>query len=422
MYPKEKILFCLYFTFISFSLSLAQADGWELQESGTNANLLDVFFINADTGWAAGYGIIMNTTNGGSSWTVQDSSDMEFWSICFTDKNHGWAVGYKNVGIHGFIYHTTDGGQNWSFNDSSQYELHDVFFVNENTGFAVGGGRSRTAILRTTNAGEDWEKLDEYGRQLFTVHFTNDTVGWAAGAEGYILNTEDGGQTWNHMYLDIGIGHLMDSYFVNQDTGWVVGGDSIFKTKNGGETWESLEGLSNHRYLCCHFINSNVGWVGAGADQMAKIIYTEDGGDSWHVQDSIGENSTLRSLFFIDDNTGWGAGAKGIILKTSSGGLVSVHDEGNAGNMLRDPLGLHQNYPNPFNTVTTISYHLPVSSHVRLDVYDLQGKKVITLVDRKQPAGKHDLIFNGSGLAGGIYYYQLTDESRISVKKMLLIK
>jgi len=420
MNQKEKILFYFFFTFISINLSIAQTNGWELQQSGTDARLIDVFFVNADTGWVAGYGIILNTTDGGDSWTVQDSSNMEFWSIWFTDKNHGWAVGYKESGIHGFIYHTSDGGQNWSFNDSSQYELHDVFFVNENTGFAVGGGRSRSTVLRTTNAGADWEETDEYGKQLITVHFVDDTVGWAAGAEGYILKTEDGGQTWNKTYLDIGIGFLMDSYFVNQDTGWVVGGDSIFKTKNGGETWESLEGLSNHRYLSCHFINSNVGWVSASADQMSKIIYTEDGGDSWQVQDST--ENTLRSLFFIDENTGWGVGPFGNILKTSSGGLVSVRDEGYGEKMSPGQFGLFQNYPNPFHSLTTISYQLPVTSHVRLNVYDLQGKMIKTLVDKKQSAGNYDLIFDGAGLPAGIYYYQLTDEKRVSVKKMLLIK
>ena len=85
-------------------------------------------------------------------------------------------------------------------------------------------------------------------------------------------------------------------------------------------------------------------------------------------------------------------------------------------------LELFQNYPKPFHSLTRISYQLPVTSHVRLNVYNLQGKKIISLVDRKQSAGKYDLRFDGSGLAGGIYYYQLIVERRVSVKKMLLIK
>ena len=136
MYLNEKIIFCFYFTFISFTVSFAQADGWEFQESGTDAYLTDVFFINADTGWVTGYDIIMNTTDGGANWTVQDSSIMIFRSIYFTDKNHGWAVGEKGSEYGGFIYHTTDGGQYWYLKDSCQYLLNDVFFVNADTGYA----------------------------------------------------------------------------------------------------------------------------------------------------------------------------------------------------------------------------------------------------------------------------------------------
>ena len=421
MYRKEKMLLVCFFTFISHAISFAQAEGWELQQSGTDAHLMDVFFVNADTGWVAGHGIILNTTDGGASWTVQDSSNMEFWSIWFTDHNHGWTVGYKESGMHGFIYHTTDGGQHWSLNDSSQYELNDVFFVTEDTGYAMGGGRNHETILRTTNAGSDWEKHDAYGKQLFTVFFINDTVGWAAGAEGYILKTEDGGQNWYHTYLDMGIDHFRDSYFVNQDTGWIVGGDSIFQTTDGGDTWESLKGLSNHSYHCCYFINSNSGWVGAYADQMAKTIYTEDGGDSWQVQDSV-PGVVIYAMFFIDEKTGWAVGTNGHILKTSSGGVVSVDDVRQRQNVLPVQFGLHQNYPNPFHSLTTISYDLPASSHVCLVVYDHQGKEVIRLVDKKQPEGRHDLILNGSGLTAGAYYYHLTVEGRIFVKKMLLVK
>jgi photosystem II stability/assembly factor-like uncharacterized protein len=422
MYVIEKMLTGCCFAFLSLTLSFAQEGGWQLQESGTDAHLMDVFFINADTGWVAGHGIIMNTTDGGENWTLQDSSDMEFWSIWFTDKDHGWAVGYKKSGLHGFIYHTEDGGQNWSFNDSSQYELNDVFFVNEDTGYAVGGGRSHITIYGTTNAGGDWEKTDEYGQQLFTVHFVNDTVGWASGAQGYILKTEDGGDSWNATYLDIGISQLLDCYFINQDTGWVVGGDSIFKTTNGGDSWESLEGLSNHSYYCCYFINSNAGWVGARGNQMPKLIYTADGGNSWQVQDSMAGFSVIYSLFFIDKKTGWGVGTGGLMLKTSSGGIVSVEDVRQKQNVLPGQFGLHQNYPNPFSSSTTISYDLPVSGYVRLVVYNLRGEEVIRLVDRKQSAGRHDLIFDASGLAGGIYHSELTAAGKVSVKKMSIVR
>ena len=68
---------------------------------------------------------------------------------------------------------------------------------------------------------------------------------------------------------------------------------------------------------------------------------------------------------------------------------------------------LNQNYPNPFNPTTVISYQLPVTSDVRLAVYDLLGREVRVLVDAKMEAGIHEVTLEGSGLSGGVYFYRL---------------
>ena len=89
---------------------------------------------------------------------------------------------------------------------------------------------------------------------------------------------------------------------------------------------------------------------------------------------------------------------------------------------------LKQNYPNPFNPVTTISFSLPVLSRVSLKVYDITGRLVDEILSLNIKAGNHELQFDGSKLASGLYFYKLTAESLISkngysnVKQMLLIK
>jgi 1,4-alpha-glucan branching enzyme len=81
-----------------------------------------------------------------------------------------------------------------------------------------------------------------------------------------------------------------------------------------------------------------------------------------------------------------------------------------------------QNYPNPFNPSTTIDYQIPVTSHVTLSVYDMLGRKIGTLVDEIQSAGKYYSRFNGSGLSSGTYFYRITAGSHSAVKRMNLIK
>ena len=83
---------------------------------------------------------------------------------------------------------------------------------------------------------------------------------------------------------------------------------------------------------------------------------------------------------------------------------------------------LAQNYPNPFNPSTTIPFGLNVDSKVNLVIYDILGRKVSTLVDKKLTAGSYDIIFQASNLSSGVYFYRLTTESRTVVKKFTLIK
>ncbi len=83
---------------------------------------------------------------------------------------------------------------------------------------------------------------------------------------------------------------------------------------------------------------------------------------------------------------------------------------------------LNQNYPNPFNPRTMITFTLPVSSRVRLDILDLQGRRVANLVDGTMPAGPHSVPFDGKELPSGIYISRLTSDGGSQERKMMLIR
>ena len=83
---------------------------------------------------------------------------------------------------------------------------------------------------------------------------------------------------------------------------------------------------------------------------------------------------------------------------------------------------LHQNSPNPFNPATTITFFLPEAGPVWLDVFDVQGRHVTTLVERSLSAGRHELIFAPRDLASGIYFYRMRAEDYEKTRRMLLLK
>ena len=103
-------------------------------------------------------------------------------------------------------------------------------------------------------------------------------------------------------------------------------------------------------------------------------------------------------------------------------GIVSIEDSRTSSEFLPVKYQLDQNYPNPFNPSTTIEFTLPKSEFVELKVYNLLGKEVSTLVSKKLNQGNYTYTFDGSNLASGIYYYQLTAGDYGEVKKMILLK
>lgn len=89
---------------------------------------------------------------------------------------------------------------------------------------------------------------------------------------------------------------------------------------------------------------------------------------------------------------------------------------------LPSSMALSQNYPNPFNPVTRIRFDLPRKAYVQLDVYNILGQRVTSLVNREMEAGHHVVEFDGSRFASGLYLYRLSADHENITKKMVLVK
>jgi hypothetical protein len=89
---------------------------------------------------------------------------------------------------------------------------------------------------------------------------------------------------------------------------------------------------------------------------------------------------------------------------------------------LPDELELRQNFPNPFNPSTTIAFNLPERSHVLLRVYNILGQEIETLVDETRNPGAHEVNWQASNQASGVYFYRLVYKNQVLTKKMALLK
>ncbi len=165
-----------------------------------------------------------------------------------------------------------------------------------------------------------------------------------------------------------------------------------------------------------------------------------DNKDHWYEFMYDGEtgaviNDNIVTLHLVDGLRGDNdLTINGIIFEPGLPAVI-VTDVKNDESKLPDKYALYQNYPNPFNPTTTIKYSIPTHSSsstlikgnkdavlVSLKIFDLLGRKIATLVNKKQFPGIYSVTFNASGLPSGVYFYKLSINNYIKTKRMLLLK
>lgn len=149
-------------------------------------------------------------------------------------------------------------------------------------------------------------------------------------------------------------------------------------------------------------------------------VYLENAGWMPPVYDK--RNALIEAYRCLRDITMGGVLNAGIV-PLSTPDVMYRPDGGDVGGQFPDEFALHYNYPNPFNPVTKISFSLPEAAEIRLEVYNVAGQEVATLIDNEfYGPGSHSATWDGSAAATGVYLYRLEAGSFTETKKMLLLK
>jgi plastocyanin len=94
----------------------------------------------------------------------------------------------------------------------------------------------------------------------------------------------------------------------------------------------------------------------------------------------------------------------------------------NQGPTIPSSFELLQNYPNPFNARTIIRYSLPQAAHVTVDIYNILGNKIENISDMEQDAGMHEVVWDGSTQATGVFFYRISADNQTKTGRMILLK
>jgi photosystem II stability/assembly factor-like uncharacterized protein len=233
-------------------------------------------------------------------------------SFHFINSTTGWLAGefYDDVGHRAItIRKTTNSGLNWivQYIDTTKYSLRAIYFINSTTGFAGGGYNTNPVLLKTTNSGINWiilSNLIQYG--INDIYFLNQNTGWIVSGDYYngkLQMTTDCGSSWITQYTHTK--SLYDIFMKDSSNLWVsCDGGIILYSSNLGNNWSTInteQPFATESYIWFHDVLT--GFAG-----FSGILQkTTDGGQNWYTSLYDGIYS-VKSIFFLNQNTGWAGG------------------------------------------------------------------------------------------------------------------
>ncbi|MCZ7602048.1 MAG: T9SS type A sorting domain-containing protein [Melioribacteraceae bacterium] len=364
--------------------------------------------FNLDEGYAASEYGLFKTTDRGESWIY--STNMEkMQTVSYHPEVEGliFASSVESDFFEGgldAVYKSTDGGESWKIVSTERIIQFDYDKNDSELIYAL--GQRYSFLYKSTDQGENWEvilKQDDipqypwaYPSSLVVSSIDQKLIyiGFRKKDDdkGMLLYSSDGGENWTRIdsklnELDNG-GHVATIWLDELQSGRMYVG-----------TYSFGQPLTNN------FSNGG-------------LYLTEDNGNNWRkvygsaVNVIKADNESPRNMYI-----GTKFGVKTFVDTLT---VTSVRDDEKE--ILPSEYALYQNYPNPFNPSTQIKYAIPNGTNVKLKVFDILGKEIITLVNSYKNAGSHDVKFNAENLPSGVYIYRMEAGNFKANQKMLLIK
>lgn len=426
-----RIFICLSFIVpLCSTLYSQQIQYWNPLPSPTSHTLTRVFFSDSLDGWISGQnGVLMHTSNGGGKWIQKISGTVsEIPDIFVRTKNDIWALEYRypvdDTSWFGTnILHSTNAGEQWSVQRYDSIIFQTIFFQDSLTGFIAG---SNGTIVKTTNAGSSWYKVAEGDSAhqnkwpIVRIKFFNKTLGYAVGGQleitGLIWKTTNGGETWNSQQIAIDpiySIHIFDSLHIFCGMGDLDSqGAGFLRSTDAGTSWVFENTTIWGEPTTFEFRTPTEGWVPMGIGGMC--LRTTDEGFSWQ-QISLPQQAVVYDISFPDERNGFMVGHSGTLYKFNTNVLTVKHHYDQAKDFF-----LANNFPNPFNGETTITYRLPKESRVKIMVFDMLGREIELILNEVKPKGEYSVRWNSKNLPSGVYVFRLRADGFVKNGKMIL--
>jgi photosystem II stability/assembly factor-like uncharacterized protein len=401
------VLFC--------SMSYAQG-GWAALPVANASRYDDVHFIDDKTGIACNSsGQIFKTTDGGKNWQLKASTNQYLRCIKFVTPQLIFCGAIDTA-----FYRSSDGGETWTdiaptitprirgLCGLSSPDPATIVGVGVFYGFAF--------MIRSTDGGNTWTyiNMQSHAQGLVEVLFLNKNEGFVSGIAnlpdngGILLYTKDGGQTWVQKARTILSGEYIwkiqspdpGHFFASVQTSPVASTTRMFKSSDGGNTWDIMKVANGSRYIqAIGFIDSLHGWTGGDT----TLFETKNGGSTWQAL-RVGRNHNRFQR--INDTLAFLTGAAIYKYTDTTRRFIDL-DPYNEVHALRL-------YPNPVDNVLNMRAGFDAPTNVVLFIISSSGQNMKEIFRGKVEKGKATYRANVQGWPKGTYYVVMhTNEGRI---------
>jgi photosystem II stability/assembly factor-like uncharacterized protein len=402
------------FLLLLLSLASHAPAQWSALVSGTQTDLNDVFFIDAQTGWVAGdAGYLRKTTDGGASWIVQTADTVNLVSISFLDADTGYVLPEFSM-----PWVTYDGGATWgrdSALDGACY-AHSLEFNDRilylTYGGCFGGAWLYTldpASKDTTQYFEWWPNPLYFGWEDFGFPEPGKAI--AMGNDDLIARTTDAGDSWTMS----GPGDTAMDWravdFISPMEGYAVTNHlftPLYKTLDGGQTWVMDSTWSSTFFYPTptdvDFRDPGYGYVVTDIQWSTQGVIFEVRPGAWTFYSSI--PNVPRAIHMVTDSVGYVVGDSGMIWKRTGGPLAV-----DAAQAAVD----FQVHPNPAQEAAMI--FLGGHEAARLRIFHPDGRLV-----REMEAQPGIMPLMLDGMAGGVYVLRMEHPRGVAVRRLVVTR
>ena len=397
----------ILFPFLMSYNSVLQAQWTQTAAGGATAKCM----VHNETGLFVGShggGVFLSTDNG-LSWTIADTglTNLNISNLA-ADGSYLFAGTYK-----GGVFISTNNGGNWSpvNNGLSNLNVYSLGFNPPN----VYAGTDASGMFLSTNYGNSWTNVGFSNEIIGSIALRNSIVfaGVTYGNDG-VYRSIDSCKSWLEVMNGVTDNNVLLLAINGSNLYLGTGSKGLFLSTNNGDDWTNLNNGLTGDVWSIAFKNSNI-FASTG---HGVYLSTNDGADWTNVSDGL-TNLFALSLIIHNNYLFVGCGNNGWVWRRPLSEMITdVKDI----EQLPKEFALNQNYPNPFNPSTKISWQLPIGNLVKLKVYDILGREIVTLVNEYKPMGQYETEFNSANLPSGIYFYRLQAGNFVEIKKMMLLK